>query len=90
MSVGAVVTLALLLIHQGQVTASDRKDMLAVSQSIDHHGSLTAVPQFGITGRGAHSFAKYGIGLSLLIIPFIAVRDLIGLVAGNQEVLEVL
>ena len=88
MYVGAVVSLALLLIQQGQITVSDSKDMLAVPQSIDDHGSLAVDPQFGVTGRGGHSFAKCGIGLSLLTVPFIAVGDLISLVTRNQGKLE--
>ena len=90
MYVGAVVTLAFLLIQQGQVTVSDGKDMLAGSQSTDHHGSLAVGPQFGVTGRGRHSFAKCGLGLSLLTIPFIAVGELISLIACNQGKLEAL
>ena len=86
--VGAVVSLGLLLIQQGRVTVSDGTDMLAVSQSIVHHGSLAVGPQFGVIGRGGHYFAKYGIGLSLVSIPFVALGDLVSLVAGNQAKLE--
>ena len=86
--VGAAVTLAYLLIQQGQVTVSDGKDMLAVSQSIVHHGTFAVGPQFGVMGRGGHYFAKYGIGLSLLAVPFVAVGDLVGLITGDQAKLE--
>jgi hypothetical protein len=86
--VGAAVTLAYLLIQQGQVTASDGKDMLAVSQSIVHHGTLAVPPGFGVMGRGGHYFAKYGIGLSLLAVPFVAVGDLVSVFAGDQSKLE--
>jgi len=86
--VGAAVTLAYLLIQQGQVTVSDGKDMLAVSQSIVHHGTLAVAPQFGAMGRGGHYFAKYGIGLSLLAVPFVAVGDLVGVIVGDQAKLE--
>ena len=88
MYVGAVVSLALLLIQQGRITVSDSKDMLAVPQSIDDSGSLAVDPQFRVTGRGGRSFAKCGIGLSLLTVPFIAVGDLISLVTRNQGKLE--
>ncbi len=86
--VGAVVALAFLLIQQGQVTVSDGRDMLAVSQSIVHHGTLAVGPQFGVAGHGGHYYAKYGIGLSLLAVPFVAIGDLVSLVAGNQAKLE--
>ena len=86
--VGAAVTLAYLLIQQGQVTVSDGKDMLAVSQSIVHHGTLAVGPQFGVMGSGGHYFAKYGIGLSLLAVPFVAVGDLVSVVTGDQAKLE--
>ena len=62
--------------------------MLAVSQSIVHHGSVAVSPQFGVMGRGGHYFAKYGIGLSLVVVPFIALGDLVSVVAGNQPKLE--
>ena len=75
--VGAVVALAFLLIQQGQVTVSDGRDMLAVSQSIVHHGTLAVGPQFGVAGHGGHYYAKYGIGLSLLAVPFVAIGDLV-------------
>ena len=86
--VGAAVTLAYLLIQQGQVTVLDGRDMLAVSQSIVHHGTLAVAPQFGVAGRGGHYFAKYGIGLSLLAVPFVAFGDLVSVVAGRQARLE--
>ena len=70
------------------MTVSDGKDMLAVSQSIVHHGTLAVGPQFGVMGRGGHYFAKYGIGLSILAVPFVAVGDLVGLVIGDQTKLE--
>ena len=87
-SVGAAVTLAFLLIQQGQVTVSDGQDMLAVSQSIVHHGTVAVAPHFGVIGRGGHYFAKYGIGLSLLAVPFVAVGDLVGTIVGDQAKLE--
>ena len=86
--VGAAVALAYLLIQQGQVTVSDGRDMLAVSQSIVHHGTLAVSPRFGVMGRGGHYFAKYGIGLSLLAVPFVAVGDLVSVIAGDQTKLE--
>jgi len=86
--VGAAVTLAYLLIQQGQVTVSDGTDMLAVSQSIVHHGTLAVAPRFGVVGRGGHYFAKYGIGLSLLAVPFVAFGDLVSVFAGDQAKLE--
>ena len=86
--VGAAVTLAYLLIQQGQVTVSDGRDMLAVSHSIVHHGTLAVGPRFGVVGRGGHYFAKYGIGLSLLAVPFVAVGDLVSVLAGDQAKLE--
>jgi hypothetical protein len=70
------------------VTVSDGKDMLAVSQSIVHHGTVAVGPQFGVVGRGGHYFAKYGIGLSLLAVPFVAVGDLVSLITGDQSKLE--
>ena len=62
--------------------------MLAVSQSIVHHGTLAVAPQFGVIGRGGHYFAKYGIGLSLLAVPFVAFGDLVSVIAGDQAKLE--
>ena len=62
--------------------------MLAVSQSIVHHGTFAVGPHFGAMGRGGHYFAKYGIGLSLLAVPFVAIGDLVSVVAGDQTKLE--
>ena len=62
--------------------------MLAVSQSIVHHGALSVAPQSGVMGCGGHYFAKYGIGLSLLAVPFVAFGDLVSVIAGNQVRLE--
>jgi hypothetical protein len=86
--VGAAVTLLYLLIQQGQVTVSDGRDMLAVSQAVVHHGTAAVAPQFGVAGLGGRYFAKYGIGLSLLAVPFVAFADLVSVVVGHQTKLE--
>ena len=41
-----------------------------------------------MVGRGGHYFAKYGIGLSLLAVPFVALGDLVSVIAGDQAKLE--
>jgi len=62
--------------------------MLAVSHSIVHHGTLAVAPKFGVVGSGGHYFAKYGIGLSLLAVPFVALGDLVSVVVGHKSQLE--
>ena len=85
---GAAVALLLLLVGQAQVTVLDGSSMLAVAQSIVHHGSL-AVPQpLGVPGDSGLYYSKYGLLLPLLSVVPVAVVQPIGVVTGRVGLLE--
>jgi|GEM_PF-1109861 len=86
--VGGGVALALLLLQLGEVTVSDGADMLAVSHALLHHFSLAVPAGYGVLGRNGHYFAKYGIGLSIAALPFVALGDLAAVVLGHQAQAE--
>jgi hypothetical protein len=86
--VGLGVALGLLVFQIGEVTISDGVDMLAVARSIIHHASLVVPAQYGVLGRGGHYYAKYGIGLSLVALPFVVVGDVLAVPLGHQAQLE--
>ena len=84
----AAVTLFMLLVGQAQVTVLDGSSMLAVAQSIVHHGSL-AVPQpLGVAGDSGLYYSKYGLLLPLLSVIPVALMQPIGAVTGRVDLLE--
>jgi hypothetical protein len=85
---GAAVALFLLLVGQAQVTVLDGSSMLAVAQSLVHHGSF-AVPQpLGVAGDDGLFYSKYGLLLPLLSTVPVALVQPIGLVTGHVGLLE--
>jgi hypothetical protein len=86
--IGAGVALGFLLIQIGEVTVSDGADMLAVSQAILHHASFAVPAANGAIGRGGHYYAKYGIGLSVAVLPLLAIADVVAIVVKHQSELE--
>jgi hypothetical protein len=85
---GAAVTLLLLLVGQWQVTVLDGSSMLAVAQSIVHHGALSVPPELGVPGDDGLFYSKYGLLLPLLsVIPVLLVQP-IGAVTGRVDLLE--
>jgi hypothetical protein len=85
---GAAVALFLLLAAQAQVTVLDGSSMLAVAQSIVHHGSLSVPPALGVLGDDGLYFSKYGLLLSLLSVPAVALVQPLGLVTDRLDLLE--
>ncbi len=85
---GATVTLLLLLIGQAQVTVLDGSSMLAVAQSIVHHGSLSVPPELGVPGDGGRFYSKYGLLLPLLSVLPVAIVQPIGAITGRVDLLE--
>jgi hypothetical protein len=85
---GAAVALFLLLAAQAQVTVLDGSSMLAVAQSIVHHGSLSVPPALGVAGDDGLYFSKYGLLLSLLSVPAVALVQPLGLVTDRLDLLE--
>jgi len=86
---GAAVALFLLLVGQAQVTVLDGSSMLAVAQSIVHHGSLSVPADLGVPGHdGVTHYSKYGILLPLLSILPVALAQPIGAVTGRVELVE--
>jgi hypothetical protein len=70
------------------VTVLDGSSMLAVAQSIVHHGSL-AVPQpLGVAGASGLYYSKYGLLLPLLSTVPVALVQPIGAVTGRVDLLE--
>ncbi len=86
--IGAAVALFLLLVGQAQVTVLDGSSMLAVAQSIVHHGSLDVPPALGVPGDGGLFYSKYGLLLSLLSVVPVALVQPIGAVTGRVDLLE--
>jgi len=86
---GGAVALFLLLVGQAQVTVLDGSSMLAVAQSIVHHGSLAVPPELGVPGHdGVAHYSKYGILLSLLSLLPVALAQPIGVVTGRVDLVE--
>jgi hypothetical protein len=85
---GSAVTLFLLLVGQAQVTVLDGSSMLAVAQSIVHHGSLSVPPELGVAGDGGRFYSKYGLLLPLLSVLPVAVVQPIGAITGRVDLLE--
>src|SRR5215213_1757835 len=85
---GAAVTLLLLLVGQAQVTVLDGSSMLAVAQSIVHHGSLSVPPELGVRGDSGLYYSKYGLLLPLLSeLPVLLVQP-VGALVGRVDLLE--
>src|SRR5918996_228458 len=86
---GGAVALFLLLVGQAQVTVLDGSSMLAVAQSIVHHGSLSVPPELGVAGHdGVTHYSKYGLLLPLLSVVPVALAQPVGIVTGHVDLLE--
>jgi hypothetical protein len=85
---GAAVALFLLLVGQGQVTVLDGSSMLAVAQSIVHHGSLAVPRPLGVVGDSGLYYSKYGLLLPLLSVVPVALVQPIGAITGGVHLLE--
>jgi hypothetical protein len=85
---GAAATLFLLLVGQAQITVLDGSSMLAVAQSIVHHGSLNVPPALGVPGDDGLFYSKYGLLLPLLSVIPVALVQPVGAVTGRVDLLE--
>ncbi|MEA2218825.1 MAG: hypothetical protein QOJ35_1451 [Solirubrobacteraceae bacterium] len=85
---GAAVALFLLLVGQAQVTVLDGSSMLAVAQSIVHHGTLSVPAPLGVPGDGGLFYSKYGLLLPLLSVVPVALVQPLGLLTGRVDLLE--
>jgi hypothetical protein len=85
---GGAVALLLLLLGQAHVTVLDGSSMLAVAQSIVHHGTLSVPAQLGVLGHDGLSYSKYGLALPLLSVIPVAVAQPLGAVTGGLELWE--
>ena len=86
---GGAVALFLLLVGQAQVTVLDGSSMLAVAQSIVHHGSLAVPPELGVPGHdGVTHYSKYGLLLPLLSVVPVALAQPVGAVTGRVDLVE--
>ena len=85
---GGAVALLLLLVGQGQVTVLDGTSMLAVAQSIVHHGSLSVPPGLGVAGVDGLYYSKYGLLLPLLSVLPVALVQPVAALTGRVELLE--
>ena len=86
---GGAVALLLLLFGQAQVTVLDGSSMLAVAQSIVHHGSLSVPPELGVPGHdGVTHYSKYGLLLPLLSVIPVALAQPIGAITGRVDLVE--
>ena len=86
---GGAVALFLLLVGQAQVTVLDGSSMLAVAQSIVHHGSLSVPPELGVPGHdGTTYYSKYGLLLPLLSVVPVALAQPIGALTGRVDLVE--
>ena len=62
--------------------------MLAVAQSVVHHGSLSVPPELGVVGADGDYYSKYGLLLPLLSVIPIALVQPVGVVTGHVAELE--
>lgn len=86
---GGAVALFLLLVGQAQVTVLDGSSMLAVAQSIVHHGSLAVPPELGVAGHdGVTHYSKYGLLLPLLSVVPVALAQPVGAITGRVDLVE--
>jgi hypothetical protein len=86
---GGAVALFLLLVGQAQVTVLDGSSMLAVTQSLVHHASLSVPPGLGVPGHdGVTHYSKYGLALPLLSIVPVLLAQPIGAVTGRVDLIE--
>jgi hypothetical protein len=85
---GASVALFLLLVGQAQVTVLDGSSMLAVAQSLVHHGTLSVPPELGVRGHDGLFYSKYGLLLPLMATVPVALVQPVGAVTGRVELLE--
>ena len=86
---GGAVALFLILVGQAQVTILDGSSMLAVTQSIVHHASLSVPPQLGVAGHdGVTYYSKYGLLLPLLSIVPVLLAQPLGAIAGRVDLVE--
>lgn len=86
---GGAVALFLLLVGQAQVTILDGSSMLAVAQSIVHHGALSVPPELGVPGHdGVTHYSKYGLLLPLLAVVPVALAQPIGAITGRVHLVE--
>ncbi|MEY2517754.1 MAG: hypothetical protein QOJ89_5112, partial [bacterium] len=76
------VALFMLLVGQAQVTVIDGSSMLAVAQSIVHHGSLAVPRPLGVVGDSGLYYSKYGLLLPLLAVIPVALVQPRGLLTG--------
>lgn len=77
-----------LLFQQGAVVTFDGKSMVAVARSLVHQGSFNVPAPEGVKGRRGEFFSKYGPGLSLVVVPAVALAALVGGVVGHTERVE--
>jgi hypothetical protein len=82
------VALFLLLVGQAQVTVLDGSSMLAVAQSIVHHGSLSVPAPLGVEGVDGVYYSKYGLLLPLLSVLPVALVQPVAAVTGRLDLLE--
>ena len=85
---GGAVALLLLLLGQAQVTVLDGSSMLAVAQSIVHHGAFSVPAPLGVPGRDGLSYSKYGLLLPLLGVIAVAVAQPLGALIGQLDLWE--
>lgn len=85
---GAAATLFLLLVGQAQVTVLDGSSMLAVAQSIVHHGALSVPAELGVPGDDGRFYSKYGLLLPLLSVLPVALVQPVGAITGRVDLLE--
>lgn len=85
---GSALALVLLLLGQAQVTVLDGSSMLAVAQSIVHHGTLAVPAALGVPGHDGLSYSKYGLALPLLCLVPVAVAQPLGALAGRLDLWE--
>lgn len=77
---------AFLLVQEGFIAGSDGQAMYQVARSLTEQGDLSVPTAYGTEGVGGQFYGKYGIGLSLLAVPFYAAgRVIAGAVPGSAD-----
>lgn len=71
-----------LFTNQGSIQSTDGKIMFYLTQSIVERGELSFTEQVFADSSSAKQFSKYGIGMSLLAIPFYLLGKILSAITG--------
>ncbi len=80
-----LLTCIFLLTGQGSIQSNDGKIMFFLTKSIVEEGKLSFKDEVFFGQSGQEKFSKYGIGMSLLAIPFYVLGKIFSFFLGIEE-----